>query len=231
MTFWLVCSWMLCALSLSHIFWLGSHLSFSSSSQWWPASSFHTWGARQSDAGGLCGPRRKPGFLPLPQPPRPSPHGPESQRWTDQRRCSQSLPAFSLPLGQQHQSHTLFPISLFQPRLFLLLQRNGTQPAVSGRGQDWVTVPRPNRRGGRRKQEPRLSHQSYLFLSLVLFFRFLLTMALSLFLSQSFDAKNTQNERGETEREVKEGIRGERLKPKIFIYPNRWKGGNVGPFC
>lgn len=66
--------------------------------------------------------------------------------------------------------------------------------------------------------------------SSVIFF----AMALSLFLSQSFDAKNTQNERGETEgKKWKRGEGGERgrLKPKIFIYPNRWRGGNVGPFC
>lgn len=53
-----------------------------------------------------------------------------------------------------------------------------------------------------RKREPRLSHQSYLFPSLALFFQyFFSTTALSLFLSRSFDAKNTQNERGETEGE------------------------------
>lgn len=54
-----------------------------------------------------------------------------------------------------------------------------------------------------RKEEPRLSHQSYLFHSRALIFRcfsFSFTaMALSLLFSQSFDAKNTQNERGEKE--------------------------------
>lgn len=58
-----------------------------------------------------------------------------------------------------------------------------------------------------RKREPHLSHQSYLFLSCALLFRIVpptpcsssYSRAPFLFLSWSFDAKNTQNERGETE--------------------------------
>lgn len=84
------------------------------------------------------------------------------------------------------------------------------------------------------------SHQSDLFLSFRCsssIFSFYFLQQLSLFLSQSFNAKNTKNERGERKgKKPKKGKREERGKgkdwnQKVFIYPNRWKGDSMGPFC
>lgn len=106
--------------------------------------------------------------------------------------------------------------------------------SLGGAKIEWPRQRANQRGGGRRKREPRLSHQSYLFLSLVLFFRYFsrngsLSLSLPVFRCQKY----TEWKRREGGKEVKEGRRGEkgRLKPKIFIYPNRWGGGNVGPFC
>lgn len=131
---------------------MASCFSFSPSSQWWPAASFHSWRRQQGDAGGHRRPRRWAPLLPLPQPPHPPPYGPEPRCWTDQRRRSQSVPGLPVPLSQQHQPHTLLPVPLLQPRLLLLLQRNGTQPVLPGRAQDRVTTPGVNQKGGERRK-------------------------------------------------------------------------------
>lgn len=122
----------------------------SPSSQWWPAASFHSWGRQQGDAWVVWGSRRRASLLPLPQPPHPPSHGSEPRRWSGQRRHSQSLPALTLPLGQQHQPHALLPLPLLQPCLLLLLQRNGTQPVLPGGAQDWVTTPGGQSEGSRK---------------------------------------------------------------------------------
>lgn len=99
-------------------------------------------------------------------------------------------------------------------------------PSLGGAKIEWP--PSKGQSERRRKEDtitspftPKLSLSLSCALLSLFFFS---SMALSLLLSQSFDAKNTQNERGEME--GKRWKRGEgrerrRLKPKIFIYPKK----------
>lgn len=190
-------------------------------------------------------PGRRPPVIPLPQPPGPPPHGPEPRRWTAQLGHRQRL--LPLPLSQQHQPHPLLPFPLLQSHLFLLLQRNGTQPGLPGWSQDGVTTPRANQRGGGNEETgtspftPKLS-LPLLCSSLPHFYFFppplAAAAAAALLFSFSPDLSMPKIHRMKEERGREGGERGGqgeergRSKPKIFIYPKKQMGkkGNVGPF-
>lgn len=82
-------------------------------------------------------------------------------------------------------------------------------PPLGGAKIEWPRHGPIKRGGGMRKREPRLSHQSYLFLSLVLFFRYFFFPATALSPSFSPDLSMPKIHRMKEERGREGGERGE----------------------
>lgn len=109
-------------------------------------------------------------------------------------------------------------------------------PPLGGAKIEWPRHGPIKRGGGMRKREPRLSHQSYLFLSLVLFFRYFflpqrpsLSPSLQIFRCQKY----TEWKRREGGKEVKEGRRGEgkrKIQTKNLYLSKQMGRGQRGTF-
>lgn len=155
--------------------WVTLSLFHSPSSQWWPAAHFQSWRQQQGVNWWFWGPRSRSYIFPLPQPLLFFAHGNRPRHGVGRFSCWQNL----ISCRRRHES-----LTLLEPRLFLLFRWIAAQPALDRRVKNWVMLPKSNHKRRRRRRWNLTCQPKHPF-------RFL-SFILSLPLSHSTDAKNTQ---------------------------------------